>query len=235
MYRARMDLFLFRTVAPLALVLSLALALLVIAPLVLYLIARWRAHRDGIYDPHLGLKLALHFFAANAFQLGLAGAAMLIYMLISPSTHDKGDGYRAAIGFIIPAVIVLVVHVGLLKRTNDDALPGVRRLFLGYTVLLTGLVAFFALVLGFQALFAKGSTGGVGHMAGAMIVVYGTAWAVIGFKYGQEVLGTGSPPPSYPVEHVVPAAPIVPTPPAQTQTGLPVLGGGSYPPIDQPK
>jgi len=29
------------------------------------------------------------------------------------------------------------------------------------------------------------------------------------------------------------APPVIPTPPAQAQTGLPSLGGGSFPPIDQ--
>lgn len=224
-----MDL-LFRTVAPTVVAITFLVVFLVMAPLILYVVARWRAGAD----PQLGLKFALHYFAMSAFQVLLAGGALLIYMLISPGTADKGSGgYRVAIAFIIPAGIVLAAHVGLLKRTNDEAFPSVRRLFWGYNMLLTGIVAFLALVLGFQALFAKGSTFGMGHMAGSMVVVYGTAWAIVGFKFGQLVLGT--PPASGGgAIAVATAAPMHPVSSAQTP-GLPSLGGGSFPPIEPPR
>jgi hypothetical protein len=233
MYRPRMDLFLFRTVAPTVIAITFLMVVLVLAPFFLYVIARWRAPKD-LPDTQLGLKFALHYFAMAAFQILLAGAALLIYMLISPGTADKGSsGYRTAIGLILPAALVLAGHIHLLKRTNDETFPSVRRLFWGYNMLVTGIVAFFALVLGFQALFAKGSTLGLGHLAGSMVVVYGAAWAIVGFKFGQLVLGV--PPGGGPSQMIDPTAapPIHPTPPAQTQTGLPVLGGGSFPPIDR--
>ena len=232
MYRAGMDLFLFRTIAPMAIAIVFLIAVLLCAPLVLYVIARWRAAREATPDTQLGLKFALHYFAMSAFQLALAGGALLIYMLISPGPADKGSGgYRVAIGLLVPAGAVLAAHVALLRRTNDDAFPGVRRLFWGYNMLVTGIIAFFALVLGFQALFAKGSTHGLGHMAGAMVVVYGAAWAIVGFKYAQQVLGG----PGGGGASIEPGAapPVHPTPPAQAQTGLPALGGGSFPPIDR--
>ena len=228
-----MDLFLFRTVAPTVIAITFLMVVLVLAPFFLYVIARWRAPKD-LADTQLGLKFALHYFAMAAFQILLAGAALLIYMLISPGTVDakSGGGHRMAIGLILPAALVLAGHIHLLKRTNDETFPSVRRLFWGYNMLVTGIVAFFALVVGFQALFAKGSTFGMGHMAGSMVVVYGAAWAIIGFKFGQLVIGT---PPSGPSQMIEPTAaqPSQPQPPAQTQTGLPVLGGGSFPPIDR--
>lgn len=223
-----MDL-LFRAVAPTVIAISFLVVFLVIAPLILYVIARWRA---GTSDPQLGLKFALHYFAMSAFQIALAGGALLIYVLISPGTADKGSGgYRAAMGLIIPAGIVLAAHVGLLKRTNDDAFPNVRRLFWGYNMLVTGIVAFFALVVGFQALFAKGSTFGMGHLAGSIVVVYGTAWALVGFKFGQLVLGT---PTAGGGTVEPPAIPAMQTPTTQP-SGLPSLGGGSFPPIEPPR
>lgn len=219
-----MDLLLFRSVGPLVVGLILGLAFLVVAPVVLYLIARWRTAAP---DPQLGLKFALHYFAMAAFQVLLAGGALLIYNLISPGTAEKGtSGYRVAMGLVIPAGIVFAAHIGLLRRTNDDAQPGVRRLFWGYNMLVTGILGFVALLFGFQALFAKGPTFGLGHAAGSMVVVYGAAWAIIGFKFGQLVLGPSAGPPEYAA-----APPVMPTPPAQAHTGLPALGGGSFPPI----
>jgi hypothetical protein len=233
MYRARMDLFLFRTVAPTVIAITFLMVVLVLAPFFLYLIVRWRAAKDALPDTQLGLKFALHYFATSAFQLLLAGGALLIYMLISPGTAEKGTGgYRVAMALIIPAGLILAAHIHLLKRTNDETFPSVRRLFWGYNMIVSGIVAFFALVLGFQALFAKGPTLGMGHMAGSMVVVYGAAWAIVGFKFGQLVLGT---PPSGagPSQMIDPnVAPVMPTP-TQTQPGLPALGGGSFPPIDR--
>ncbi|MBA3500028.1 MAG: hypothetical protein M4D80_11985 [Myxococcota bacterium] len=231
-----MDLFLFRTVAPTVVAITFLMVVLVLAPFFLYLLVRWRASRDSLPlpDTQLGLKFALHYFAMSAFQILLAGGALLIYMLISPGTAEKGtSGYRVALALMIPAGIILAAHLHLLKRTNDDSFPSVRRLFWGYNMIITGIVAFFALVLGFQALFAKGPTLGVGHMAGSMVVVYGAAWAIVGFKFGQLVLGT--PPSGGPSQMIDPtlAPPIIPTPPAQSHTGLPSLGGGSFPPIDR--
>jgi hypothetical protein len=215
---------------------AFVVAFLVLAPLILYLIARARAARDPIPDPQLGLKFALHYFAMSSFQVLLAGGSLLIYNLISPGTAEKGtSGYRIAMGLIIPAGLVLAAHVGLLKRTTDDALPGVRRLFWGYNMLVTGMLAFVALLLGFQALFAKGTTFGLGHFAGSMVVVYGAAWAIVGFKFGQMVLGGPSGGGTSAGMMIDPTAapPVYPTPPAQSHTGLPALGGGSFPPIDQ--
>jgi hypothetical protein len=228
-----MDLFLFRTDAPVVVAITFVIAFLIIAPLILYLIARWRSARDASPDPQLGIKFALHYFAMAAFQIALAGAALLIYNLISPGTAEKGTaGYRIAMGLIIPSSVVLAAHIGLLRRTNDDAFPGVRRLFWRYNMLVTGMIAFVALLFGFQALFAKGSTFGMGHLAGSMVVVYGAAWAIVGFKFGQMVLGGPPPGGGMPIEPTV-APPVSPTPAAQSQTGLPALGGGSFPPIDQ--
>ncbi|MDQ3364846.1 MAG: hypothetical protein M3680_05400 [Myxococcota bacterium] len=210
---------------------SMLVAALVIAPVLLYVIARWRAHRDAVPDTQLGMKFALHYFAISAFQLGLAGAALLIYLLISPGI-DKGHGYRVAFGLLLPAALVLSVHLGLLRRTNDEHQPGVRRLFLGYNLLVTGVIAFLALIVGFQALFAKRSTSGLGHLAAAMVIVYGGAWAAIGWKFGQLVLGGrgfGSSTHGDPPGNIV-MPPGAPTPAAQV--GLPALGGGSYPPLE---
>ncbi|MBA3394536.1 MAG: hypothetical protein H0T89_17960 [Deltaproteobacteria bacterium] len=220
--------FLLQTIGPMLGVASMVLAALVVAPVILYVVARWRAHREVTPDSQLGIKFALHYFAISAFQLALAGAALLLYLLISPGS-DKGAGYRAAFGFLLPAGLVLALHLGLLNRTNDAYVPGVRRLFLGYNLLVTGLVGFVALVIGFQALFAKGSSRGVGHMAGSMIIVYGSAWIAIGWKLGQLVLGGGG----FGSMGAPPLATMTAnTPPAPSAVGLPALGGGAYPPID---
>src|ERR1043166_9459716 len=137
-------------------------------PFLLYVVARWRGYRDGIVDPHLGIKVALCFFGLLAFELSLTGATLLLWALFSKMASDeKGDLLRVAQGMLAPGVIVLGAHLALLRKTNHAELPTVKRLFLGYTLVVTGLAGFVGLVLAFQALFMKGSSGELGPIAGA--------------------------------------------------------------------
>lgn len=231
------EFFLLQLVTPLA-------AIVLCGPVVLYLVARWRAHRDVTQDPQLGFKFALHYFATIAFQVALVGGVLLVYAMIKPGGDDgepKGKLYRLAFGFILPGALVLGAHLALLMRTNDAQHPGVRRLFAGFNLLLTGLVGFGALVLGFQALFAKGSTEGLGHLGGAGILIYVTAWGLLAWRYSTMIFKDGSP--MMPMPEIV-APPHAPTPQPQARQppggnrpgsggGLPPLGGGSFPPIDR--
>ncbi len=206
--------------------------IVLLGPVVLYLIARWRAHRDPALDPQLGFKFALHYFATLAFHVALAGGTLLLYTMIRPGGDDHGtksEMYRLAFGFLVPAGIVLGGSLGVLTRTNDGQRRQIRRLFVGFNLVLTGLVGFGALVLGFQALFAKGSTGGMGHLGGAAIVIYCSAWGALGWRFYQMTIGSyGSQDPP----DIVPPPGSVAGPHAQPG-GLPPLGDGSFPPIDR--
>ena len=215
---------------PMFVIVPLLLWFLVIGPLVLYPIARWRAHREPIVDPQLGLKVALHYFRMLALQLLLLGGVLLIFTIISKGSADKGDFYRAAFGFLVPAAIVYAAHASFLGRTNDEPFPAVRRLFLGYNLLVTGLIGLTALVLGCQALFAKGSSGDAGRMFLAAVLVYCGAWAWCGVQFARGVLGPDHGAAGGPPANVMPP----PSPDAQQGGGaqLPSLGAGSFPPIE---
>lgn len=215
-------------IAPMMMVYVALIALTI--PFVIYVIARWRAHRDRIVDTQLGIKVALGYFAVTAFHTALVGLTMLFYAVLS-SMEDKGTLYRAAFGLIVPAGIVLGSHAALLGRTNQLVFPGVRRLLLGFNLFLTGTIGFVALVLAFEALFGKGNSGEVGRIAGAMVLVYGSAWAAVGVQFGRTVLGDYTPPDGPPSDE----APRAPSGGSSVPSGptLPSLGGGAYPPIDQ--
>ncbi len=214
---------------PLTLVVASMVTMTVFAPIVLYMIARWRAHREPLADSQLGIKFALHYFAMMAFQLALGAGTVLLWAMISNVPSDfKGSFYRVAFGLLVPALIVLAAHRSLLRKTNDERLTGVRRLFLGYNLIVSGLFGFISLIIAFQALFAKGSSGELGRVAGAMVLVYGTTWALIGYKFSQLVLGGSSDAGGPPATTLTSASPG-----AAAGSGLPSLGGGAYPPIDQ--
>lgn len=194
-------------------------------PFVLYVVARWRAQREPVVDPQLGIKVALGYFMVTALQILLAGAAVVLYAIIS-SEQDKGSIYRAGFGLLVPGALVYIAHVKLLEMTNQDAFPAVKRMLAGYNLLLTGLIGMSALVAAFQALFQKGSSHGFGRAAAAGVLVYGSAWVITGWRFARIVLGDRGGPP----DSIVPPAQVPPAaPPAQP--GLPPLGGGSFPPI----
>lgn len=196
-------------------------------PFVLYVVARWRAQREATPDPQLGIKVALGYFMVTALQILLAGAAVVLYAIIS-SDEDKGSLYRAGFGLLVPGALVYASHVSLLRMTNQDAFPAVKRMLAGYNLLLTGLIGLSALVAAFQALFQRGSSHGFGRAAAAGVLVYGSAWVISGWKLARIVLGDrGDGPPDNVVKTDKP--PSAPPPPAQP--GLPPLGGGSFPPI----
>jgi len=212
--------------------------LLMFGPMVLYVLARWRAHRAPVVDPHLGMKFALHLFSSTSLYVVLFATAFLIYTIIGPGPASaKGDWYRMAFALLVPAGLVLGVHMMLIKRTNDQELPGVRRLFLGYNLIVIGSMGFFSLLLAFQMLFAKGSTHGLGHLAGSLVLVYCSAWAVLGWRLSGLVFGDWTGGVGLPDEVVPPGPPAQPQPPPAAAAGgggagLPPLGGGSYPPIE---
>jgi hypothetical protein len=201
-----------------------------IVPAVLYVIARWRAQREAVADPQLGIKVALSCFAVTAFQLVLAGVTLVIYGVLSGAPSDtRGTFYRSGLGLVLPAGIVLATHLALLARTNQERFPQVRRLFDGFNLLVTGVLGFAALVLAFESLFKRGSSHELGRLAGAAVLVYGSAWAAVGVRFGRGVLDAradeASPRPLPPLP-VLPETPV----PIDAPT-LPSLGGGAFPPI----
>lgn len=205
--------------------------LLVFGPLAMYPLARWKQHREQVSDPQLGLKVALYYFALVAFQLVLFAVAMIIYTLFAKVSH-KGELYRMGFGFLIPAGGVLAAHLALLGRTNHLELPIVRRLFLGYNLIITGLIGFVTLLFAFQVFFRKGSAGDAGRFAVASVLVYCGAWAACGIQFARQVMGDRSASAGPPSQAMPPSAPTQ-APPQPSGPQLPALSTGTFPPIDQ--
>jgi hypothetical protein len=203
---------------------------LLFVPFAVYLAARWRGYRDQVIDPQLGFKVALSFFALVALQVLLAGTTTFMYAIISTSEH-KGDIYRLALGLIVPAGIVLGVHIALLVRTNQAQFSAVRRMFVGINLLVTGVLGFGALVFACEALFNGAKWHEVGRIGGSGVIVYGSAWAVLGVQMSR-LAGA----PTAPVTAMLPPPAAMPSGgggPNKPDGGLPSLGKGAFPPIDR--
>jgi hypothetical protein len=211
---------------PMVFIVPILLWGIVLGPLLLYPVARWKAHREPHPDTQLGLKVVLHYFRFVAFQLLLLGALIVIWTVLRKSSEGRGDLYRVGFGLVLPAGLVFAGHVLLLMRTNDPMFPTVRRLFYGFNLLVTGLLGLVALVLATQALFAKGSSGDQGRMCYAAFVVYVAAWVGCGWHYINFAAGSSAAPP----QNIVPPSPGVAA--SGQGPGLPSLGGG-FPPVGQ--
>ncbi len=172
---------------------------MLLIPFVLYIIARWRAHRRsrrGIRSS--ALQVALGYFASTAFQVGCAGLALVAYTVIGDLGEERGSLSRLALGLIVPGALVFAAHILYLRRTNQDDFPAVHRLFAGYNLLIAGTVGFIALVLLCEAAFKSGSSGELGKIAGALLVVYGTVWVVISMWLTRASTHVPLPPPPAP-------------------------------------
>ncbi len=201
---------------------GLAMSFLLWTPLVLYVLARWRLAREPGGDPQHGLKFALHYFSALALQVALASIALLLSSIVSSgASMDRSQSVRMAFGMLVPAGGVLAGYFVLVRRTNDAQFPGLCRMFTGFHLVVTGGVAFLALMVGFQLLFQKGDTHGVGRLALVVIVVYSAATVLLARLL---VRSEGRILPSRSEAAATAVAP------ARTPA-LPTLGGGEYPPL----
>src|SRR5258706_12914251 len=118
-----------QVLAPMMFILPIMLWFIVIGPLLLYPLARWKSHRDPYPDPQLGLKVALNYFRMIGFQLLLVGGLIVLWTVIRKTSDGRGDFYRVGFGLLVPAALVDGGHVMLPLRSNAQTHGAVRRAF----------------------------------------------------------------------------------------------------------
>jgi hypothetical protein len=112
-------------------------------PVLLYGLARWRSHREGHNDPQVGLKVALGYFRLLSYQLLLIGVFLLTWALMSDLPEEQqGTIRRAALGLLVPSVIVFLAHNLAAGHTNHRDFPIVGRLVAGTSLFFTGILGF---------------------------------------------------------------------------------------------
>lgn len=144
---------------------------------VAYLILRWRAYREQApADPHLGIKAALYYFKTLAYHVILVGTFCLIFGLINDQV--RGEMMRMGAGLLLGGAIVYGVHAVIIdKRTNTLQFPAVARIYNGYNLVMTGLVAMGAVIATLVLLFQEFTPPMVVRGALVLLLVYGGAWA----------------------------------------------------------
>lgn len=144
---------------------------------VAYLILRWRAYREQApKDPHLGIKAALYYFKTLAYHVMLVGTFCLLFGAINEYVRE--NMMRLGAGLLLGGAIVYGAHAFIIdKRTNTQQFPAVARIYNGFNLVMTGLVAMAAVIATLVMLFAEHTPAMVIRGALVLLLVYGAAWA----------------------------------------------------------
>jgi hypothetical protein len=164
------------------------MSFLMLTPLLVYLVARWRLYREQLpVDPQLGIKVAVAFFKLVGYQIMLVGLVLIIYRLLVGSDDDTSM-LRVGFGLAVPGGLVFVGHAIALAKSNDVDHPTVGRMFAGAALVQIGLAAIIGLVFTCVTMFQKDSPGEVARFAFAMTLVYFTAWGIQAFRFVRRVM-----------------------------------------------
>lgn len=135
--------------------LTVMLAALWVTPIFpfLYVILRWRT---GNHYPHgVGTHGALLYFITVGILVALAGAANLTYGLISVTPVDQ-ELTRLSWGLLVGGLVFSAINVILRAKLGvltDSA--DVGRIFVGFVMVLTGMIAMGALISLFVTIFRE--------------------------------------------------------------------------------
>jgi hypothetical protein len=127
--------------------LGFVLLFLLVAPLFpfIYVVVRWRS--AGAREPGAGTFAALLYFRTAGILLALAGAANLTYGWFSTTPQNELQT-RLSWGMLTGSGAFLGLNLLLLLRFGPHPeLATARRVFTGFLMVMSGLVAFTALVL----------------------------------------------------------------------------------------
>lgn len=167
----------------------------VAAPVIMYIVARWRTYRDGgPPDPQIGLKVAISWFRLASYQLLLCGGFLLLYGIIGDlGSRGKEEIMRIAGGLMFPAAIIYAAHHVAIGFTNARERPMVVRMFSGFNLIQTGIIGFTALMLAGILLFQKNTPTQLNRMAWSMVLVYVPAWCGQGMFMARDLFGANMP------------------------------------------
>jgi len=136
--------------------LSYLVLFLVVAPLFpfLYVVMHWR-QPDA--QPGLGTYGALLYFRTSAILLTIAGAANLTYGIVSTTPTDPFTE-RLSWALLLGSGIFVLINVVLGRFLVIPNPTQARRVFGGFLMILSGLLAFFSIVMLFITLFWEPKT-----------------------------------------------------------------------------
>lgn len=154
----------------------LMMYLYVLVPLApaIYVFVRWRGYKESRpQDPQLGLKVLLYYFKVLGYHVFLVGGTILAAGILSSRSKNMA---QRGVGPLIGGAVVYGIHLYLIGRlTKNDRFSGAKRAYIGFNVIMTGLVGMIALITTLTMLMTD-DTRNIQFPA-VLFVVYGAAWA----------------------------------------------------------
>ena len=154
--------------------LLLAMVVVPVFPL-LYVLVRWRS--GGGHPAGIGTHGALLYFTCVGFLIALSGGANLVYGAFSATPVDEAMR-RFSWALLAGGGITMALNVVLMRKFGPLSDPAeVVRIFVGFVMVLTGMVAVGTLVGCFNALFQEAKNPGVEKLRNDAILMYGVWFA----------------------------------------------------------
>lgn len=157
---------------------------LVLLPILVYLVARWRSYREeSTPDSQIGIKVAICWFKIAAFQMLLLGTFLILVAVLADLPGEFNEQLvRIALGISLPSAVIYGVQEFAIRSTNSDERPSVHRMFAGISLVQTGVVAFSALMYGGVALFQENVPSEINRIILSAVLVYVCAVLMQGTK-----------------------------------------------------
>lgn len=166
-------------------VLYVFLPLVLLAPLVGYILLRVRDSQRQENDPELGIKVALHFFLSLSILLIVNGLATVTVDAMTankaaPPRNEMSPAQRTGWGLAVAGLLLSLLHFALVKSmTNDSRRPAPRRFFLGWRLVIHGLMFVFTvaglIVTMFQKDFGNDNTR---NTFLGLLLIWGPSWLI---------------------------------------------------------
>ena len=165
------------------LILGPIMSMVLLLPVLIYVVARFRDNREDTSDTQLGIKVVLSWFQIISYQVLMVAGVVLVYSVLEGELGEV----RLSSGLAVPSVVIAVLLHFALQQTNSESRPSVKNMVKGVGLVFTGAVAFASLVIGGVMLFQKGSSSGQGTTVASVVLIYGIAALVQGMHFLREM------------------------------------------------
>lgn len=146
----------------------------------LYVVLRWRT---GQKTAGVGTHGALLYFATVGFLLALGGGANLVYGIVSITPVDE-EARRLSWAFLTSGTLITAFNMFLMQKLGPLEQPDEAvRVFLGFMMLVTGMVATGALVAFFAAAFQKAEGERATELKNDQMIMFAVWFAFFVFTY----------------------------------------------------
>jgi hypothetical protein len=137
-----------------------------------YALLRWEQHKHGEIDRQTGIKVVLYFFLLCGVSIAATGVSEVGWFVVSLSKSGTEALKQGIAHAVAGGVIVWLVYVGWLPRTNRFNHPRAEKLALAYVTTMAGFHAMLSITFFLSSMVLRASWAQVTSAELAKAVVY---------------------------------------------------------------